>query len=561
MAWGDANGDGFDDLFVGGAAGQPGTLLIRGNGRYVLAEDYFGTTWSNPFEADAECEDMGATWLDADLDGDLDLFVASGGYEFDPDSLALQDRLYVNDGRGNLSRAPEAVPDFRQSSSAAASSDFDRDGDVDLFVGSRLVPGDYPTTPRSRLLRNESAVGKPRFTDVTDQVAPTVRTTGLVTGALWSDVNQDGWPDLLVTHEWGPVKLFQNQHGRLVEMTGPAGLAQRTGWWNSSAGGDLDQDGDTDYVVANFGLNTKYTATRERPTRLYYGDFEGTGTRRLVEAEYENDTLYPIRGRSCSSQAMPTLANRFPTFESFALATLSDIYDQTQLDNAAQLSANTLESGLLINDGTGRFQFQPLPRTAQASPAFGIALLDSDADGITDIFLSQNFFAPQPETGRMDGGVGLLLRGSIVDQRYRLTAVLPAASGIVLAGSGTSVTTADLNNDGWPDLIAALNGGPLLTFEHRGQYDQHRSRTIRLRGKAGNPQGIGSLVTIIATDGTRVNFEITSSSGYLSQSSALVMFGLGTSREIQTVQVRWPTGHLSQHDFPAIMNHLTIRHP
>ena len=258
-----------------------------------------------------------------------------------------------------------------------AAADYDRDDDLDLFVGSRVIPGQYPLSPASRLLRNDSSVS-PRFTEVTHEVAPELRLTGLVTSAIWSDADGDGWLDLLVTHEWGPIKLYRNQGGRLVDSTVEAGLADLLGWWNGVAARDIDNDGDIDYAVTNFGLNTKYgEPSADKPIVLYYGDFDNSGHMRLVEAKYEAESLLPVRGKSCSQHAIPPLRQEFPTYRQFAVASLADIYTPKCLEDAHRFEVNTLASGVLINDGEAHFTFYPLPRIAQTSPGFGVILVVS----------------------------------------------------------------------------------------------------------------------------------------------------------------------------------------
>ena len=550
MAWGDVDGDGDDDLYFGGAASRAGALYINeGKGKFVWSKGLL-----QPFRDDRASEDMAPLLFDADGDGDLDLYVTSGGVECEPGDEVLRDRLYLNNGKGIFRKAPAgSLPDLRDSGSVAAACDFDRDGDLDLFVGSRVIPGSYPLSPDSRLLRNEGG----KFTDVTDQLAPSLKQTGLVTGAVWSDADGDGWLDLLVTHEWGPVKLYRNHEGRLVDETQPAGLADRLGWWNSIAARDLDADGDVDYVVTNFGLNTKYHASKEKPTVIYYGDFDQSGTMRLVESEFEDDTLYPIRGRSCSTRAMPFLADRFTSFHDFALADLQTIYTPERLADAHKFEVNTLESGLLINDGKGRFEFRPLPRLAQASPGFGVVLTDVDADGITDLYLAQNFYGPQPETGRMDGGLSLLLLG-VGDGRF--TPVWPSASGLVVPEDAKSLTTTDLNGDGWPDFVVGINDGDLITFQNRGSRGA-RPFTVRLEGPTGNPTAVGARVTVHLTDGPSQTAEVHAGSGYLSQSSAALVFGLGEKGQVQEIVVRWPNGQTSSTEPPVDARAITLGNP
>ena len=235
-----------------------------------------------------------------------------------------------------------------------------------------MIPGQYPATPNSHLLQNDAG----HFVDITSDVAPGLQHSGLVTSSLWSDVDGDGWLDLLLTHEWGPIKLFINRRGRLEELTEHTGTQHLSGWWNGIAGRDLDGDGDIDYVVTNYGLNTKYRASIERPSLLYYGDVDGTGQMNLIEAEFEDDSLYPVRGRSCSTNAIPSLGQKFDSYKSFALAELEDIYEPQRLHSAQRFAVTSLESGVLLNDGTGRFTFRPLPRLAQVC-----AILRSRRDG------------------------------------------------------------------------------------------------------------------------------------------------------------------------------------
>ena len=548
LAWGDADGDGDDDLFIGGAKRQMGQLYLNhGGGR-------FQTKGFAPWLNDLHYEDMAAVWLDADLDGDLDLYVVSGGAESEPGGALLEDRLYLNDGKANFTKAPEdMLPGTADSGSVAAACDFDLDGDLDLFVGGRFIPGNYPLTPNSRLLRNNGS----RFEDVTEELAPQLRLTGMVSSATWSDADGDHWPDLLVTHEWGPVKLYHNDEGRLVDQTEKAGLAELSGWWNGIAARDLDGDRDIDYVVMNFGLNTKYHASPEKPTLLYYGDFDQTGNMRLIEAEYENDTLFPVRGKSCSSRAMPFLTDKFQTFESFGLADLQAIYTPKCLDDAHKFVATTLESGVLINDGSGQFTFRALPRLAQASPGFGVVLTEVDGDGKADLYMVQNFFGPQPETGRMDSGVSLLMKGN-GDGSF--TPVWPDRSGLVVPGDAKSLTATDLNDDGWPDFVVGVNDDRLVAFQRRplGAADM---MTVRLEGRTGNPTAVGACVTVHLTDGSTQTAEVQAGGGYLSQSSAILFFGLGSAGQVEQIEVVWPDGQESTTSPPSDAQSVRIAQP
>ena len=525
---GDVDSDGDDDIFLGGGAGQIAELRInKGRGRY-------SAEWVEAFRDDKAHEDMGSVFFDADGDGDLDLYVVSGSYEFPKGDPRLQDRLYLNDGSGGFSRAPEGmVPEFLVSGSAVAAADYDRDGDVDLFVGGRLVPGEYPVPPRSVLLRNDGN----KFTDAADDVKG-LANTGLVTGCLWSDATGDGWLDLLVTHEWGPVKLYTNREGVMVDETDAAQLGERTGWWNSIAGGDIDGDGDIDYAVGNQGLNSKYHASVDKPVQVFYGDYNGDGKKNLVEAEFENDVLYPIRGKSCSTNAMPHLGEKFTSFRAFAAASLPEIYSDQGLETALKLQATTLSSGVLTNNGDGTFGWRELPEIAQISPIYGMAFTDADSDGFTDLYVVQNFFSPQAETGRFDGGMSLLLSG---DGDGGLRPVWPRESGLVVSGDASALVVTDLNDDLRPDYIVGINDGAPETFLNQG-VNENRPVAVRLSGS-----GIGAKVTLELLSGESQTAEVHCGSGYQSQSGGTLFFGVPKGSEIDSIAVVWPDGSESVH--------------
>ncbi len=525
MAWGDVDSDGDSDLFLGGGSGHPGQLWIH------QAQGTFQRSDNPCFAEHAEREDLGALFVDVDGDLDLDLYVVSGG----TGDGSRQDRLYLNQGLGQFRYDEQALPKEDLSGSVVVAGDYDRDGDLDLFVGSRVVPGSYPLPPRSQLLRND----KGTFTDATPIDAPQLAGAGMVTGAVWSDANGDGWRDLLVTYEWGPVRLFVNQQGTLRDATQSVGLATETGWWNGIASGDIDNDGDIDYVATNFGLNTKYHASHETPTLLYYGDFDQSGRMQLIEAEYEDERLFPVRGKSCSTQAMPFLRDKFPSYKDFALADLAQIYTDDCLKNAHRFAATTLESCVLLNEGE-RFRVAPLPRLAQNSPAFGVALLDADADGCLDLYVVQNFYGPQPETGRMDGGLSLLMRGNGAGG---FTPVWPSQSGLIVPGDAKSLAVVDLNEDAWPDLVTASHRGPVQAFlRSDAAPTAGQTLEVRLQGTAWNRAGIGSTVVLHLQDGTRQTREIQAGSGYLSQSPPVAFFAFPPGVEAARIEVRWPDG-------------------
>ncbi len=397
--------------------------------------------------------------------------------------------------------------------------------------------------------------------DCTDVAAPGLRHAGLVTGALWSDADNDGRPDLLIALEWGGVRFWRNTGGKLVDRSIDAGLEGETGWWNGITGTDIDSDGDIDYVVTNLGLNTKYHAEPDRPARLYYGDFDGTGRARLVEAEYENDRLFPVRGRSCSSAAMPFIGTKFSTFESFARADLAGIYTPEAVAGAEAFEAVRFHSAVLINSGKARFELRPLPALAQAAPGFGVVAADLDGDSHPDVCIAQNNFSPQPETGRMDGGLCMLLRGS---RGGTLSPVFPAESGLVVPGDVKGLSLCDLDGNGWPDLVMTQNDGPLLAFLNTGAESDGRYRVVavRLRGPAGNPNAVGARISVLGRNGARQTAEVYCGSGYLSQSTSWQFFGVegGDDRPLRFI-VRWPDGRQSSHAIDRSKVRVTLAQP
>jgi hypothetical protein len=530
LAWSDVNGDGFQDVFCSGAAGQAGQLLINENGKQFRPVE-------GPWASHTEREDMGVLFFDADQDGDDDLYVASGSNEFDVDSESYRDRLYLNNGMGSFTFAADALPDLRDSSSSVSAADFDRDGDLDLFVGSRGIPARYPLIPTSRLLVNEGG----KFKEASADVAGDLPGKGLVNSAIWSDYNNDGWVDLLLALEWGPVAVFENKEGKLRDATADAGIGQRLGWWHGIAAGDLDADGDMDYVVTNQGNNTKYHTSVEHPHRLYYDDFDQNGSLDLVEAEFEGDTEYPVRGRSCSSRCMPFIAEKFTTFHDFSKASLSDIYETDKKERPFH-EVNILESSILRNQGDGTFKVEPLDRLAQGSPAYGVAIEDFDGDSKLDVMLANNFFGSQPETGYMDGGLSLFLKGD----GNTLSSVWPSKSGVSISCDSNGLGLADIDNDGQVDAMFAVNDEPYRIYKNDSA--QKAALLIRLVGRDGNAKAIGAKVVLEGETSKRVA-EITAGGSYLSQSAIQgIRVGEEELATLKSVSVQWPDGSTSEAD-------------
>ncbi|MFZ5495989.1 MAG: FG-GAP-like repeat-containing protein [Verrucomicrobiota bacterium] len=550
LAWGDANGDGHPDLFFAGPAGQScGLYLSDGAGRFVRSRQ------QQPWDDTIEREAMAAVFLDVERDGDLDLLITAGSTEPDKGSDLLRSRLYLNKGHARFTAAaPERFPAPPVSSGPVVAGDFDRDGDLDVFIGGRVVPGEYPRTPESQLLENRDGT----FVDVTDTVCPELRKGGMVTAALWTDADGDGRPDLLVTGEWMPLRLFRNAgDGRLTEITAAAGLAGLTGWWNSLTAADVNHDGRLDYIAGNHGLNSKYHASPEHPTSIYYGDFEGNGRCEIVESEFEGDKLYPVRGRSCSSRAMPSLRTKFPTFRTFGAALLPEIYPQEKLNAALQLHATQLASGVFLNTGDGRFAFKPFPRLAQTAPIFGTAAADFNGDGRMDIVAVQNFHGPQVETGRYDGGIGLLLLGGGTGD---FTVAPAQVSGVHLPGEGRGVALGDWDGDGRPGLVVTRINEPVLALAPRAAPDG-RAFSVKLAGTPGNPDAIGARITVRYTDGSQTAAELAAGSGYLSQSEPRAFFTCAAGQTPAGIDVIWPDGTRTTHAVPGGTARIVLTRP
>ncbi|HYG17619.1 MAG TPA: VCBS repeat-containing protein [Ohtaekwangia sp.] len=406
LARGDVNSDGTGDFFIGGASGQPGVLYIGdGLGHFTEAKQ-------QPWHADALKEDTGATFFDVDADGDLDLFVVSGGNEFPQGSEMLDDRLYMNRGKGNFIKAPSGVVIADHASgSCVTAADYDKDGDIDLFVGGRLLPGNFPLTSPGAVLKNETLKnGQIRFSVATKEVNPDLREPGMVTDARWTDFNNDTWPDLIVVGEWMPVRIFENKKGKLFEVKHPS-LDHTAGLWSRIDPFDFDGDGDTDYVLGNAGSNLPWRISKEEPLTLYYSDFNKDGSVDPMICYTSQGSQYPIASRDELLHQLPSLRKKFTTYASFGKATVNDVFDKSALDEAKQLSVYTTQSAVLENLGDGNFKVTGLPLPAQLSSVNGIVTEDFNGDGFVDILLAGNFYPYRTQFGRSDASLGLLLFG------------------------------------------------------------------------------------------------------------------------------------------------------
>ena len=416
---GDVNGDGLDDFFISGAKGQPSALYVqRPNGTFVATNKAL-------LDRDRISEDLGAAFFDANGDGKLDLYVATGGNEFSALAPALEDRLYLGDGRSNLRKTTNQLPPlFTSGSRVAVSQDY-------VFVGGRVVPGRYGVDPPSTLLRND---GHGKFSDVTARVAPDLAHIGMVTDAMWLDVDGDRRLDLVVVGEWMPITIFHNTGTKLVRVA-TRGLEHSAGWWNRIIAGDFNGDGRIDFVVGNLGLNTRLHATPTEPARMYVKDFDGNGFPEQIVTCYENGVSLPLALRDELTAALPYLKPRYPKYSDYAGQTVEQVFG-SGLDGAIVKQAETFATTLALSNRDGSYTLVPLPREAQIAPVYGILAGDFDRDGNLDLLLAGNFEGVQPAIGQMSASYGLFLRG---DGHGGFKPVGASASGFFVPGQARDI--------------------------------------------------------------------------------------------------------------------------
>jgi hypothetical protein len=426
------NGDGLDDAFVGGAKNQPGALLVQ------QRDGTFRMSNAGLFETDRISEDLGAVFFDANGDGHPDLYVVSGGSEYSDMAPALQDRLYLNDGRGTFRKADGYLPPESASGSRAAAADFDGDGDVDLFVGGRVVPWRYGIDPPSMLLRND---GRGHFANVIAEAAPELEHVGMVTDALWYDVDRDGRLDLVLVGEWMPITVFRNAggtrpEGTRLERLAVRGLEKSHGWWNRIVAGDFTGDGRVDFVAGNLGLNSRLRATEGEPATMYVKDFDRNGFAEQIVSYYNQGVSYPLPLRDDLIKTLPYLKARYLNYKDYARKTVTDIFSADELKDAVLKQVYTFATTLVKNNGDGSFTLVPLPTEAQTAPVYGILAQDFDRDGTLDLLLAGNFDGVKPEIGRMSASYGLFLRGGGAGS---FTPVRVAESGFFVPGQARDI--------------------------------------------------------------------------------------------------------------------------
>lgn len=451
----DVNGDGLDDIYYGASKDEvPSLHLQQEDGSFLISRQSI-------FQSEKHYEDIAALFFDVDGDDDMDLFVTSGGNEYEKGSEWYQDRLFVNNGKGEFSKF-KGLPKLTNSNSCIKVADYDADGDLDLFICGRQYPGQYPFPVSSVLLKNESTIEEISFSDVTNTEIPWLQDIGMVTDAIWIDFNGDSRLDLIVVGEWMGIKVFQQSKTGFEDITQKTGIADEVGWWLSIASGDFDQDGDEDFFVGNLGLNNKYKATKEAPFEIYATDFDENGNLDIVLGYYNENELFPLRGRQCSSDQMSFIKEKFPNYHSFAKATLVEVYGSENLERALHYKANNFSTSYIENLGKGKFKMLPLENEIQISCVNAIYVDDFDQDGHLDAFMAGNNYGVEVETTRSDASFGTVLLGN---GEGSFEIITPSDIGVVVDGVVRHISKIKTKDDTTNMLGIAKNNMPLQFVE------------------------------------------------------------------------------------------------
>lgn len=446
---GDINGDKREDIIFTGAKYQPSQAFIQN------ADGTF-SPWICGIEDVPEAEDVDLALIDVDGDKDLDLIIVAGGNEFDLEDNELRDRLYKNDGKGHFTLVPNGLPGGLHSGSSIATADFDADGDIDVFIGGRVVPGRFSETPRSFLYRNEKGV----FKDVTESLAPGLSYAGMTTDALWADVDGDGDKDLVVVGEWMSPQIWINTKGKFVEKGQVMGLSNLEGWWTTVEAADIDGDGDMDIILGNTGNNCRFVPEPDKPLICYISDIDDNGSLDPIVTYDVNGVRMPTRGKTTITQHIPSLSQKFNLFEQYAVATIDDVFPDSLRATAKVLVTRTFNSGILRNT-KGRFAFEPFPAIAQISPIHAIATWDVDGDGDLDIILAGNSRTADGDVIAFDSGIGVVL---LNNGKGAFSECSASVSGFSVPGDARQFAILSGVSSS-PILVVAQNGRPPRFFE------------------------------------------------------------------------------------------------
>lgn len=414
LAVGDVDGNGLDDIIAGGSISHSPVALLQNKKGSFLQKNIL----NNATALSKQGDDRGVSLFDADGDGDLDMYIASGGYETTPNTSRYQDILYINDGKGNFSIDSVALPKNLTSKSCVRVADYDNDGDLDLFIAGRVEPGHYPNPVSSFIYRNDTKNGVIKFTDVSGSIAKPLNNIGLVCDAVWTDFDNDGWQDLVLAGEWMPVTFIKNNKGNFENVTPSTGVANKKGWWTSIAAGDFDNDGDIDYIAGNLGLNSFFKASDKYPANIYAKDFDNNGSYDAIPTLYlptsQEDTTrreYPVHTRDDMTKQMIFFKSKFQNYKSYASATFSQMFTPEEMKGSLNLQANYFSNSYIRNDGNGKFTITPLPLNTQYSCMNGMIAEDFDEDGNLDLLMVGNDYGTDVSIGRYDACNGLLLKG------------------------------------------------------------------------------------------------------------------------------------------------------
>ncbi|MGN6617046.1 MAG: VCBS repeat-containing protein [Ilyomonas sp.] len=506
LATGDVDGNGLDDIYIGSSSDFSGVFLLQQkNGKFIQKNLQLPVNQNNH-----RPKSMGVLLFDIDNDGNLDLYCASGSNESPSNTNNYEDQLFINDGKGNFSVDTSALPRNYTSKSCIKAVDIDNDGDLDLFIGGRVLPGSYPMPVSSCIYRNDSKPGHIKFTDITNEVAKDLQDIGMVCDAIWTDFDNDGWTDLIVVGEWMPVTFFKNNHGKFENVSASSGINDQKGWWNSIAGGDFDNDGDIDYIVGNLGENSFLQASDQYPVNVYAKDFDKNGSIDAILTVFLKDEKgekkeFTAFNRDDIVDQLPSMKKKYLTYKSFGVADIHDIFPDSALKTSLHLQVNNQKSCYLKNLGNGKFEMHALPVTAQFAPVFGIVVTDANNDGNLDVVLSGNDFGNEVSNGRYDALNGLVLLG---DGKGNFASQSILQSGIYIPGNAKALV--QLRSENGCLIAASQNRGPLKLFKQNAP-----QKNISLKQD-------DKVVFVHLKNGSQRKEEVYHGNSFLSQSSLFI---------------------------------------